>query len=73
MTRYIRQLCVHRTLPGCSDSSGCTASEFKYAEEYLPMRDENLPPIQHLHQWDTAIFAPVIQGGQVVDEDDKVV
>lgn len=37
------------------------------------MSNENLPPVQHTGQRDGAVFAPVVEDGEVVDEDDEVV
>lgn len=37
------------------------------------MRDENLPPVQDPLQRDGAVLAPGVEGGNVIDEDYKVV
>jgi hypothetical protein len=37
------------------------------------MGHEDLPPVQHAGERDGAVPAPVVEDGQVVDEDDEVV
>ena len=37
------------------------------------MSNKNLPPIQDLSKGNGAVIAPVVEGGDVVDENDKVV
>jgi hypothetical protein len=33
---------------------------------------KDLPPIQHISQWDATVTLPLLQGLEVIDEDDKV-
>lgn len=37
------------------------------------MSNKNLPPVDDLGKRDGAVVAPVVEGGDVVDEDNKVV
>lgn len=37
------------------------------------MSNKDLPPIQDLSKGNGAVIAPVVEGGDVVDENDKVV
>lgn len=41
--------------------------------ENIPMRHEDLPPVQDLLKRDGAVLAPGMHGGNVIDEDYKVV
>lgn len=40
---------------------------------YIPVSDEDLPAVHDVGQRDGAVVAPVVEGGEVVDEDDEVV
>jgi hypothetical protein len=37
------------------------------------MCNENLPPIDHLREWDGTVLAPLFHGRRVLDEDDEVI
>jgi len=37
------------------------------------MSNKNLPPVHDLGKGDGAVIAPVVEGGDVVDENDKVI